>query len=116
EPLPVHRVPAGPGSGQVRGRQRPPVSGSPPPLRGTSARERERSDGRRLRHIGRPTPLVEHRRFVRGRGRYINDLELPGMLHLGVVPAPVAHARLTLVDVSGALAAPGVVAVITGED
>lgn len=69
-----------------------------------------------FQYIGHPTPLVEDRRFVRGRGRYINDLELPRMLHLAVTTAPVAHARLTGVDVSDALRVPGVVRVFTGAD
>ncbi|MBO0706278.1 MAG: xanthine dehydrogenase family protein molybdopterin-binding subunit, partial [Candidatus Dormibacteraeota bacterium] len=69
-----------------------------------------------FRHLGKRMPLIEDRRFVRGRGRYIADLELPGMLHLGVVSSPVAHARLRSVDVAEALAAPGVVAVLTGAD
>ena len=70
--------------------------------------------GQRFRFIGQPMPLREDTRFVRGRGRYSNDLELPGLLHLGVVSAPVAHARLLSVDVSAAEHYPGVVAVITG--
>ena len=70
----------------------------------------------RYRYIGRPMPVVEDRRFVRGGGRYINDLSLPAMLHLAVVPAPVAHARLTGLDTSQARCAPGVVAVLTGQD
>jgi CO/xanthine dehydrogenase Mo-binding subunit len=68
------------------------------------------------RIIGTPMPVVEDRRFVRGRGRYINDLGLPGMLHMAVVSAPVAHARLLDVDISEALTSPGVTAVITGAD
>ncbi|MBV9581057.1 MAG: xanthine dehydrogenase family protein molybdopterin-binding subunit, partial [Chloroflexi bacterium] len=68
----------------------------------------------KLHYIGQPLPVVEDRRFVRGRGRYINDLELPGMLHVAVVPAPVAHARLLSVDVSRALDQPGVVTAFTG--
>jgi CO/xanthine dehydrogenase Mo-binding subunit len=71
---------------------------------------------KRLRYVGKPMPVLEDRRFVRGRGRYINDLELTGMLHLAVVPAPVAHARITSLDVSRARQAPGVMAVITGDD
>jgi CO/xanthine dehydrogenase Mo-binding subunit len=73
------------------------------------------SEGR-YRFIGKPMPVVEDRRFVRGRGRYINDVILPGMLHLAVVPSPVAHARLLSVEDSEALAAPGVIAVLTGAD
>jgi CO/xanthine dehydrogenase Mo-binding subunit len=71
---------------------------------------------RKFKYIGQPTPVIEDRRFVRGRGRYINDLELPGMLHVAVVPAPVAHARLLSVDVSRALRRPGVVTAFTGAE
>src|ERR1700744_6327987 len=66
--------------------------------------------------IGKPMPVREDRRFVRGRGRYINDMVLPGMLHLGVASATVAHAKLISVDVNEALKSPGVVAVLTGQD
>ncbi|MEO8751627.1 MAG: xanthine dehydrogenase family protein molybdopterin-binding subunit [Casimicrobiaceae bacterium] len=70
----------------------------------------------KYRYIGKPMPVIEDRRFVRGRGRYINDVDLPGMLHLGVASAPVAHARLISVNVEAARKAPGVVAVLTGAD
>jgi len=70
----------------------------------------------RYKIIGKPMPVIEDRRFVRGGGRYINDLNLPAMLHMAVAPAPVAHARLRAVETSEALAAPGVVAVLTGAD
>lgn len=68
------------------------------------------------RYIGQPFAPLEDRRFVRGRGRYINDLVLPGMLHLAPAAAPHAHARLRRVDTRAAQAAPGVVAVLTGAD
>lgn len=67
-------------------------------------------------YIGKRMPVIEDRRFVRGGGMYINDLELPGMLQLGVVSAPVAHARIISIDVAKAQQAPGVVAVFTGND
>lgn len=70
----------------------------------------------RYRYIGRPMPVIEDRRFVRGRGRYINDLAMPAMLHIAVVPAPVAHARLLSVDTTEALASPGVATILTGAD
>jgi len=70
----------------------------------------------RYKFIGKPMPVIEDRRFVRGGGKYINDVNLPGMLHMAVVPAPVAHARLLSVDVSAALAEPGVSAVLTGPE
>jgi aerobic carbon-monoxide dehydrogenase large subunit len=58
----------------------------------------------------------EDPRFVRGRGRYCDDLQLPGMLHLAILRSPVAHARITSIDTSRAAAAPRVVAVVTGTD
>jgi CO/xanthine dehydrogenase Mo-binding subunit len=73
-------------------------------------------NGRAFQYLGTPMPVLEDRRFVRGRGRYIADLELPGMLHIAVVSSPVAHARLGSVDVSAALTAPGVVTALTGSD
>src|SRR5438552_16669418 len=76
----------------------------------------EVESGRKLKYIGQPMPVIEDRRFVRGRGRYINDLEMPGMLHVAIAPAPVAHARLISVDVSRALQYPGVVTTFTGAE
>ena len=58
----------------------------------------------------------EDPRFVRGQGRYIDDLKLPGMLHGAVLRSPVAHARIVSVDTSAAQAHPKVKAVITGKD
>ena len=58
----------------------------------------------------------EDPRFVRGKGNYVDDIVLPGMLHGAILRSPVAHARLVSIDTSAALAHPGVVAVITGQD
>jgi carbon-monoxide dehydrogenase large subunit len=58
----------------------------------------------------------EDPRFVRGQGRYVDDLKLPGMLHGAVLRSPVAHARIVSVDTSAAQAHPKVKAVITGKD
>ena len=56
----------------------------------------------------------EDSRFVRGKGRYCDDIQLPGMLHLAVLRSPVAHARLVCIDTSAAEAHPKVKAVVTG--
>ncbi len=56
----------------------------------------------------------EDRRFVRGLGRYVDDVALPGMLHLAILRAPVAHARIRSVDTLAAEAHPKVMAVVTG--
>jgi carbon-monoxide dehydrogenase large subunit len=56
----------------------------------------------------------EDPRFVRGRGRYCDDVQLPGMLHLAILRSPVAHARIVSIDTSAAEAQPKVKAVVTG--
>src|SRR4029079_10619001 len=58
----------------------------------------------------------EDPRFIRGQGTYVDDVELPGMLHRAVLRSPLAHARLTASDPSAAQQHPKVRAVITGKD
>ncbi|MGH8968582.1 MAG: aerobic carbon-monoxide dehydrogenase large subunit [Actinomycetes bacterium] len=53
-------------------------------------------------------------RFVRGKGHYLDDVTLPGMLHGAILRSPFAHARITAIDTSAAEAHPKVKAVITG--
>jgi carbon-monoxide dehydrogenase large subunit len=53
-------------------------------------------------------------RFVRGKGRYVDDINLPGMLHGAILRSPYAHARIVSIDTSEAEAHPKVHAVITG--
>jgi aerobic carbon-monoxide dehydrogenase large subunit len=57
----------------------------------------------------------EDARFVRGCGRFVDDIALPGMLHSAVLRSPHAHARILAVDTSAAESHPKVAAVITGE-
>jgi carbon-monoxide dehydrogenase large subunit len=56
----------------------------------------------------------EDPRFIRGRGRYADDIQLPGMLHLAILRSPFAHARILSVDTTAAEASPGVKLVVTG--
>jgi aerobic carbon-monoxide dehydrogenase large subunit len=58
----------------------------------------------------------EDARFIRGQGHYVDDVQLPGMLHGAILRSPVAHARVVAIDASAALAHPKVHAVITGTD
>ncbi len=58
---------------------------------------------------------VEDARFVRGEGNYVDDVNLPGMLHSAILRSPYAHARIKSIDTSAAEALPGVHAVITGK-
>nr|MBA3908141.1 carbon-monoxide dehydrogenase large subunit [Pseudonocardiales bacterium] len=56
----------------------------------------------------------EDPRFIRGKGRYVDDLQLTGMLHLAILRAPMAHARIISIDTSLAQAHPKVKLVVTG--
>src|ERR687889_1605956 len=58
----------------------------------------------------------EDARFIRGKGTYLDDIRLPGMLHGAVLRSPYAHARIVSIDTSRALAHPNVAAVITAKD
>jgi aerobic carbon-monoxide dehydrogenase large subunit len=68
-----------------------------------------------IRGIGHSVRRKEDERFIRGRGNYVEDIVLPGMLHLELLRSPIAHARIASIDTSKAEALPGVVAVVTGE-
>ena len=66
--------------------------------------------------MGHSVKRKEDARFIRGKGNYVDDVRLPGMIWLDIVRSPYAHAKITKIDTSKALAIPGVLAVITGED
>ena len=66
--------------------------------------------------IGQPVPRIEDPRFITGRGRYVDDFELPHQCFGVVVMSPHAHARIKRTDTAKAKAADGVLAVLTGAD
>jgi carbon-monoxide dehydrogenase large subunit len=66
--------------------------------------------------MGHSMKRKEDPRFIRGKGTYVDDVVLPGMLYLDIVRSPHAHARIVKIDSAKALAVPGVLAVITGAD
>lgn len=68
------------------------------------------------RPFGKSISRKEDPRFIRGKGRYVDDIVLPGMLHMALLRSPYAHAIIQHIDTSAALAAPGVKFVLTGED
>ena len=65
--------------------------------------------------IGASVRRTEDHRFITGRGRYTDDIDRPGQTYAYFVRSPHAHARINRIDKSAAEAAPGVVAVLTGE-
>ncbi len=66
--------------------------------------------------MGQRVQRKEDARFIRGKGTYIDDVKLPGMLYLDIVRSPYAHAKITAIHTDKALKVPGVLAVITGKD
>jgi carbon-monoxide dehydrogenase large subunit len=66
--------------------------------------------------VGHSVRRVEDERFVQGAGHYVDDIVLPGMLHLALLRSPVPHARIVSIDTAAAAAVEGVVAVLTGRD
>ncbi|MBI2969728.1 MAG: xanthine dehydrogenase family protein molybdopterin-binding subunit, partial [Gammaproteobacteria bacterium] len=68
------------------------------------------------RGLGRPVPRVEDLNLITGRGRFVDDVAVPGCAWACVVRSPFAHARIRSIDCCPALAASGVLAVLTGDD
>ncbi|MGB6846805.1 MAG: aerobic carbon-monoxide dehydrogenase large subunit [Thermoanaerobaculia bacterium] len=66
--------------------------------------------------MGHRMKRKEDPRFLQGKGNYVDDIKLPGMLYMDIVRSPYAHAKILSIDDSEALAMEGVLAVIKGED
>jgi carbon-monoxide dehydrogenase large subunit len=65
---------------------------------------------------GHSVKRKEDPRFLRGKGTYVDDIVLPGMLYMDITRSPFAHAKITNISTQAALELPGVLAVITGKD
>jgi aerobic carbon-monoxide dehydrogenase large subunit len=81
----------------------------------TAVLTREQREAK-LEGMGCKRKRVEDIRFTQGRGNYVDDLKLPGMLFGDMVRSPYAHARVKRIDTSKALKVPGVLAVLTAEE
>lgn len=66
--------------------------------------------------VGAARHRKEDARLITGHTMWTDNIALPGMLHLAILRSPVAHARITGIDVSAARDLPGVVDVFTGRD
>jgi carbon-monoxide dehydrogenase large subunit len=73
------------------------------------------TEAEEIRGLGHSVKRKEDDRFIRGKGNYIDDIKLPGMLYMSILRSPFAHAKINGVETSRAAALPGVVAVVTGE-
>ena len=67
-------------------------------------------------HVGTAHTRLEDDRFLTGRGRFVDDIRLPGEAHAAFVRSPHAHARIGAIATARARSMPGVLAVLTGED
>ena len=76
--------------------------------------QKERAD--KLEGMGCKRKRVEDVRFVQGKGNYVDDVKLPGMVFGDFVRSPYAHARIRKIDASKATALPGVKAVLTAAE
>src|ERR1041384_1349104 len=99
----------------------PRVERHTPKAKGTSAQVEttdtvEISTPQKVCGMGHRMKRKEDPRFLQGKGNYVDDVKLPGMLHMDIVRSPYAHAKILKIDSSEALKIPGVVAVITGQD
>ena len=65
---------------------------------------------------GAPLPRRDAARFVAGKGRYTDDIDVAGLSHVAFLRSPYPHARIDTIDVSAARSMPGVVAVLTADD
>src|SRR5713101_6680588 len=69
-----------------------------------------------MSYVGAALSPRETKKLVLGRGSYVGDLMVPGLLHAAFVRSPHAHARIRQIDVDAARRQPGIVAVLTGHD
>ncbi|AML52223.1 aerobic carbon-monoxide dehydrogenase large subunit [Falsihalocynthiibacter arcticus] len=70
----------------------------------------------KLKGLGHSRKRVEDVRFTQGKGNYVDDIKMPGMLFGDFVRSPYAHARIKSINIDAAMALPGVVAVLTAKD
>jgi carbon-monoxide dehydrogenase large subunit len=77
--------------------------------------DRQQQDGQHRDGAYGPRLRKEDARFIRGKGIFVDDISLPGMLHGAVLRSPLPHARIVSIDTAAAEAHPGVEAVITGQ-
>ncbi|MGI4765809.1 MAG: xanthine dehydrogenase family protein molybdopterin-binding subunit, partial [Janthinobacterium lividum] len=66
--------------------------------------------------IGAPVLRREDKRYITGKGQYVDDVNRHGQAHAVFLRSPHAHARILSIDTAEAAAAPGVVAIFTGQD
>ena len=67
-------------------------------------------------YVGKALRRPEDFRFLTGKGKYVDDVKLPGCTFVGFLRSPHAHARIARLDAGWALACPGVIRIVTAQD
>ena len=67
--------------------------------------------GANYRYVSRKRRTKEDRRFITGRGKFVADVQIPGLKHVALVTSPHPRAKIQAIDTTGAAAAPGVIAI-----
>ncbi len=76
----------------------------------------ERKTSKEISGMGHSMKRKEDGRFIQGKGHYVDDIKLDGMLYMDIVRSPYAYAKIKSIKIEKAMATPGVVAVVTGRD
>src|SRR3984893_4842943 len=113
QPLPMHRL-SDHRQGDPRGRGAPEYAQGGCRMSAETQSAQARTE--KLEGLGTRRKRVEDVRFTQGKGNYIDDLKLPGMLFGDFVRSPYGHARVQSINKEGALELPGVKAVLTADD
>src|SRR5438105_802865 len=111
--LPLHRLSEHRQGDQCRRRgTRSPEGGRRMNVQNPQSTER----AEKLQGLGCARRRVEDARFIQGKGHYVDDIKMPGMLFGDFVRSPYGHARIKSIDIGAALKVPGVKAILTASD
>src|SRR6476646_638921 len=66
--------------------------------------------------VGQPIKRTEDRRLITGKGRYLDDIQMPGLAYMAILRSPYAHANIKSIDIEVAKSMPGVLDVLVGAD
>src|SRR5271170_1613178 len=69
-----------------------------------------------MKYVGAEIAGLKNRKLAAGRGQYVADIKLDGMLHMAILRSQHAHAIIRSIDLSAAQAVPGVVSIVTGDE
>ena len=78
--------------------------------------KQEPKTSKEINGMGHSMKRKEDGRFIQGKGHFVDDIKLDGMLYMDIVRSPYAYAKIKSIKIEKAMATPGVIAVVTGRD